>query len=744
MNKSWFRRLLLSYLPAFFGITMLLFFLFFQSLNEQNRKEAARANEFLAQQAILFTDNALKTIDYSVVREILTDPAVTKFFSLDENDVYANIQALKVMDNLKAAYPMIDSVYFVRAGDLFLLGSAPKEMNDFPDKTFIEPYLNGALPERWTGVRMFKTIPDGTGKPVVTLVRSAPYFTGQKRGLFVVNVSVAGLQNAVRQMYNPGISFVRLIDADGQTVLGGGTDAKGRNPVFSAYTSPYTGWKVESGLLHQDGLAFTLHLYNLWTLLAVATVAAGILWFIHVTRKNCKPIQQIVSLIRTGSPGELLAREADGGGRNTGELGFIQHTLERLMEQTEQFRKQHQQDLILLKKVLFQELLEGTRPNGQEDCEAELAKLGYEVKGRIPFVQVLEIDGYRLFTNAYSPHDQRLLKFTLYIVLHETAQQHHADVWAEWTADNRLTAILWERDSAASGAARNAIMEAVREWTEQNLKFTVTIGMPGEASGLRGIRGAYENALQLLQFKAVLGPNRVIAPGHTAGRTQAETNEWAYTACSLAQTLRLCGSEWPGQLGLLFAQIRDALTPRSEIDGMLQFLCRHLEREFAELSKEYRRIWKTAQAELQALQKHWETAGELEDGCRRIFAAMASQMDELKDSYGARAIVTEIRKFIIGNYANPDLSLDFLSDKFQLNAKQVSKMFKEEFGENFVDFLIGIRMSRAKELLAETQKSMQQISLEVGYYNYNSFNRAFKNTVGLSPRDFRKQGSQSA
>ncbi|KAA2285889.1 helix-turn-helix transcriptional regulator, partial [Clostridioides difficile] len=45
---------------------------------------------------------------------------------------------------------------------------------------------------------------------------------------------------------------------------------------------------------------------------------------------------------------------------------------------------------------------------------------------------------------------------------------------------------------------------------------------------------------------------------------------------------------------------------------------------------------------------------------------------------------------------------------------------------------------KAKLLMQETDKAIQEISEEVGYTNYNSFNRAFKNVVGVAPSDYRK------
>ena len=76
-------------------------------------------------------------------------------------------------------------------------------------------------------------------------------------------------------------------------------------------------------------------------------------WFVHVTKRNYRPVQQIVSLIQTNS-----LKNQSGGKSGDSEFGFIQHTLEHLMEETEQFREQHQKSLFLHKKYLFQEALD--------------------------------------------------------------------------------------------------------------------------------------------------------------------------------------------------------------------------------------------------------------------------------------------------------------------------------------------------------------------------------------------------
>ncbi|WP_223829448.1 helix-turn-helix domain-containing protein [Paenibacillus arenilitoris] len=739
----WFRRLLLSYLPVFFIVTMILFVVFFQTLNEQNRREAIKANEFLAQQVIHFTDTSLRDIDYRVVREILTNADVKRFFSRSSMDVHANIQALKVIDELKFNYPIIDSVYFVRFSDGFVFGDSSNTAGEFQDAAFIDGYKPGEPGVKWTGQREFKAFLLSESESVITLVKEAPYNMSAKQGYFVVNVSLSKLREMIGRMYNPEIAFVNMLDGSGRNVLAG-EEARQPEPVglagisrseavLSSYTSPYTGWEVSSGLVDKNGLRLALTFYNVWFVFAIAAVLFGVLWVIYVTKRNYKPIQQLVSLIETYS-----LRSKGEKGAKEGEFGFIQNTLESLMNETKQYQQQYREKLILQKKYHFHQVLEGSVEISDENWISELRNYELDVEGKLATAHVMEIDSYPAFVETYNKRDQSLLKFTLYSIIHETAKTSGAAVWAEWTTDCRVSIILWMPPSPDAARRCEAIVEACRAWIEQNVRYNITVGQGEPGETLEELRRSYEMANYCLQFKAVLGANRIIKAKETV-RPQQEIHEYFKTIAQLSQSLRLAEPDWQKPLDAFIGQIRESRLPRKEIESLLHFFIHHLEGEIMELAREYRNIWRNVQNELRRLAKRWDTLGELREELIRIFDAMAGHMNEQREANGSKALMLEIRSYIEANYGNSELSLDYLSGKFQLNAKYLSKVFKEEFGENFVDFLIGLRIDSAKKLLSETQKPMQAISSEVGYYNYNSFNRAFKNVVGLSPRDFRKR-----
>ena len=67
-----------------------------------------------------------------------------------------------------------------------------------------------------------------------------------------------------------------------------------------------------------------------------------------------------------------------------------------------------------------------------------------------------------------------------------------------------------------------------------------------------------------------------------------------------------------------------------------------------------------------------------------------------------------------------------------------SKVFKNALGIGFHQYLINYRLENAKYLLTETKLSIYQISDMVGFSDPKIFCRVFKNNVGTSPAQFRK------
>jgi len=96
----------------------------------------------------------------------------------------------------------------------------------------------------------------------------------------------------------------------------------------------------------------------------------------------------------------------------------------------------------------------------------------------------------------------------------------------------------------------------------------------------------------------------------------------------------------------------------------------------------------------------------------------------------------EIKEYI-DSHAGEDISLTFFSEKYFMSREYLSRQFKREFGYNIYEYVLKIRMERARLLLSGTDTKIQDIAEFLGYKDSNYFSRAFKAYYGISPTDFR-------
>ena len=117
----------------------------------------------------------------------------------------------------------------------------------------------------------------------------------------------------------------------------------------------------------------------------------------------------------------------------------------------------------------------------------------------------------------------------------------------------------------------------------------------------------------------------------------------------------------------------------------------------------------------------------ISEACRNVMSRRENR---------SNGVIDRAREYIHNNYKN-DISLDDVSREIDISPYYFSKIFKEAMGENFIEYLTNIRIEKAKELLDNTDMSMKEICIEVGYSNPNYFSRIFKKNVGVTPTEYK-------
>lgn len=92
----------------------------------------------------------------------------------------------------------------------------------------------------------------------------------------------------------------------------------------------------------------------------------------------------------------------------------------------------------------------------------------------------------------------------------------------------------------------------------------------------------------------------------------------------------------------------------------------------------------------------------------------------------------------IGKHYHENISVRDIADHVNMSQSHFSRLFKKQSGYSPHEYLIQVRMNRAKHLLKTSELSVKAISKEVGYQDVTTFIGAFTNYVGISPTKFRK------
>lgn len=117
----------------------------------------------------------------------------------------------------------------------------------------------------------------------------------------------------------------------------------------------------------------------------------------------------------------------------------------------------------------------------------------------------------------------------------------------------------------------------------------------------------------------------------------------------------------------------------------------------------------------------------VEEFSDNVFSLPSSKNSEL---------VKKAVNYIAQNYSSP-LSLEDVANQVHLNAAYFSTIFKQVTGSSFKEYLNMVRIEESKRLLANTDYSVIDIAVSVGFDNQSYFSKVFKKYTGLSPKQYR-------
>jgi len=105
-------------------------------------------------------------------------------------------------------------------------------------------------------------------------------------------------------------------------------------------------------------------------------------------------------------------------------------------------------------------------------------------------------------------------------------------------------------------------------------------------------------------------------------------------------------------------------------------------------------------------------------------------------------LLNRIDKYVLDNYKNCELSISSIAEAVMLTEGYVSAFYKQQTGESLSFCIERYRMQEAARLTRNTNLISQEIAKCTGYFNMNTYYKAFKRFHGISPKEYRFEATE--
>ena len=121
----------------------------------------------------------------------------------------------------------------------------------------------------------------------------------------------------------------------------------------------------------------------------------------------------------------------------------------------------------------------------------------------------------------------------------------------------------------------------------------------------------------------------------------------------------------------------------------------------------------------------------------RMLEYLESLMPKNEEEITDNELINRAIKYIQRNFGR-NLTLNEIADFCAFSRSSLCHLFKKHIGVSVHNYISGLRIDHAKELLKVSNQSVGAIAVKCGFSDYNYFATCFKKVTGMSPSEYRR------
>jgi two-component system, response regulator YesN len=102
------------------------------------------------------------------------------------------------------------------------------------------------------------------------------------------------------------------------------------------------------------------------------------------------------------------------------------------------------------------------------------------------------------------------------------------------------------------------------------------------------------------------------------------------------------------------------------------------------------------------------------------------------------SVIAKVMKYV-EEHPEQELGREEIAAQVFLNPAYLSRLFRKETGTSLTDYILKVKLERAKRLLSHSGEKISSIAEQVGYTHFSYFAKIFKRFTGMSPQEYRKR-----
>lgn len=493
--------------------------------------------------------------------------------------------------------------------------------------------------------------------------------------------------------------------------------------IVSYTKSTYNGWSFVLANPTNIVMKKANNINRMFLQLMFAMIVIGLFSSYLMATRNSRPLSRLLEDVKKN-----LNMDAHNK-RNVFE--FIEGSVSELLQNNYELKNQIQQKMPILQSGFIDRLLRGSFISAKE-LNTAMMNIGLDISDRRYLVILLRVDFY---DNQYTDINYSEMNMAKTIVSGVISNILESGALIHEVSEDIIAVLLTfdkEAERYVISDEVNKVALKAKTLLKANNNIEVSFAAGQIYCLLTDIYKSFDEAVETLNYSS----DEFCDTVRWYCKPLNVNNHYYYPIEVENKIINLAKTGENSELQIILENIFEENFIRRKIHGnviiLLMWEIKGTINKLLSQIKDEEQLLSTFVCEKLEVMDRTSNSQEIWDCIKGIYSFICSSTNRQKNK-SINLVVQGVMEFLKKSYTDQQVDRAMVASKFNISEAYLSRIFKEEVGECFSQYLENIRIQKAKELIAEKNISINEISARVGYTSPHAFRRAYKRVIGSLP-----------